>query len=136
LNDIRRLEICKTAETFKIGAKLFIAKWENTDQSIDDFLEYFKSEKLETSKNWYEAVAECVPSTSNGIESGNRLVKDNDTFRERWPIGRFQSKSLEIVHHWSNDRNPKKENCKHYQMFPCLNTQVWKNAYSWLKVNL
>ena len=43
--------------------------------------------------NCYEAAAPFVPSTSNGIEVGNRLIKDDETFRERWRLGRFLTKS-------------------------------------------
>jgi hypothetical protein len=35
---------------------------------------YFKREKLEATQNWYETVAMCFPSTSNGIESNNRNI--------------------------------------------------------------
>jgi hypothetical protein len=67
------------------------------EKSIDDFLAYFKREKLEVTQNWYETVAMGVPSTSNGIESNNFNIKEDDTFRERWHSGRFCVKSLDTV---------------------------------------
>ena len=100
---------------------LFLEKLhEYGDSTIDDFLAYFKREKLEFTRNWYEAVAMCVPSTSNGIESKDRNIKEDDTFRERWPLGRFCVKSLDIVHNWSADRNPTNVNCKNFNFLPIL----------------
>jgi hypothetical protein len=32
------------------------------EKTIDDFLAYFKREKLEATQNWYETVVMCVPS--------------------------------------------------------------------------
>jgi hypothetical protein len=106
------------------------------EKTIDDFLAYFKREKLEATQNWYETVAMCVPSTSNGIESNNRNIKEDDTFRERWPLGRFCVKSLDIVRNWSADRNPTNVNCKNFNFHPILETKEWKNPYSWLKSSL
>ena len=133
LNDIRRLQVCKTKTTFDNAAGLFLDKWlEKGDATLDVFLDYFKLEKLTNTPNWYEAAAKFVPSTSNAIESNNRIIKDDETFRDKWPIGRFVPKSLEIVSHWA-DRNPEKVNCKHFHLFPNLGTKEWKHAYSWLK---
>ena len=39
--------------------------------------------------------------------------------------------SLDIVHHWSQDRNPSNINCKHFHEIPILGTKEWKNAYFW-----
>ena len=61
---------------------------------------------MTNSPNWYEAAAQFVPRTRNGIESGYRQIKDDETFRERWPIGRFMNKSLSIVRNWSKERKP------------------------------
>ena len=135
LVDIKRLQICKNETSFINGVQLFFKKWEaKKDKIIDEFLEYFQLEKMTNSPNWYEAAAQFVPSTSNGIESGNREIKDGETFRERWPIGRFMNKSLSIVRNWSKERKPSNINCKLYHTTPILDTKTWKNAYSWLKV--
>ena len=112
-----------------------MGKWENFSDKVDNFLEYFAREKLNTSNNWYEAAAAFVPSTSNGIECCNRLIKDDEVFREQWPIGQFLNKSLDIVKHWSEDRNPDNINCKRFHLQPNLGTKEWKAAYSWLKVS-
>jgi hypothetical protein len=98
------------------------------------FRTIFFREKLEVTQNWYEAVAMCVPSTSKGIESNNRNIKEDDTFREKWPLGRFCVKSLDIVRNWSADRNPTNVNCKNFNFNPILETKEWKSA--WLKSSL
>jgi hypothetical protein len=135
LDDIRRLQICKTKSTFLIAIDFFYKKWEDhTGHNVQVFLDYFKLEKMSVCPNRYEAVAECVPSHSNAIESCNRYIKEDETFREQWPIGRFQTKSLEIVSNWSKERKPEDNvNCKLFHHHPVLTTKVWKNAYSYIK---
>ena len=77
------------------------------------------------------------PSTSNGIESNNRVIKDNHTFRERWPMGRFLSKSKEIVESWSFERNPDDNiNAKVFHFVPVIETKLWRSAYEYVKVKI
>ncbi len=79
---------------------------------------------------------EWCPLNTNGIESGNRVIKDQDTFRERWPLGRFCGKTLEIVHSWSFDRNVEdNDNAKIFHLVPVIELKHWKKAYEYLKVN-
>ena len=49
------------------------------------------------SPNWYEVASQFVPSTSNGIESGNRQINDDYTFRGCWVLRPFMNKILSIV---------------------------------------
>lgn len=53
------------------------------------FMEYFQHEWLECNPNWFEGVSKLVPSTNNALESFNRVIKDENTLRERLPLSRF-----------------------------------------------
>ena len=135
LTDLDMIQTCKTPKIFKYALNLFLEKWSSVEcEGLESWLVYFKHEKINLHPNWFEAVAQFCPSTSNAIESNNRNIKDDDTFRERWPLGRFLGKTLDIVREWSIDRDPANINCKAYNHYPILTTKVWKDAYSWLKV--
>ena len=41
--------------------------------------------------------------------------------------------SLDIVHHWSQHRNPSNINRKYFHEIPILGTKEWKNAYFWVE---
>ncbi len=117
--DISKLQVSKTKEIFEAGCDLFLKKWHAyEDEGIDKFLSNFESEYLNQRCGWYEALAPFLPSTSNSIESTNRVIKDDFTFRERWPLGRFLGKSLEVVGKWSDDRNPDNINVKSFSIVP------------------
>jgi len=50
---------------------------------------YFKGQWLDNNEGWYEGHAFRHPSTNNGLESCNRVVKDEDTLRSRLPLGKL-----------------------------------------------
>ena len=56
------------------------------------------------------------------------------TFRERWPLGRFLSQTLNIVHTWSDDRNPDYIHDTSFSFSPNFAIAQWKKAYAFLKV--
>ena len=68
-------------------------------EEVDTFLEYLCVQNIEKNSGWFEAIKgdDWCPSTTNRIECNNKLVKDDHTFRERWILGRFCSKTIEIV---------------------------------------
>ena len=53
------------------------------------------------------------------------------TFRKRWPLGRFLSQTLNIVHTWSDDRN---HDAKSFSFSRTFAIAHWKKAYAFLKV--
>ena len=63
--------------------------------------EYFTNtdrDKISDAENESQDNQNSIPQSSRKkikytIEVGNKLVKDNDKFRERWPLGRFVHKS-------------------------------------------
>ena len=54
-------------------------KWKNEEK----FLQYFSSQWLNSKNGWFEGLATYVPSTNNALEATNRVIKDEDTLRER-----------------------------------------------------
>lgn len=71
---------------FDMMAKLFCLKWSNVEA---DFIEYFKKQWLGVHINWFEGAAQFTPSTNNGVESHNAVIKRKITLRRRLPLNQF-----------------------------------------------
>jgi hypothetical protein len=108
MNDIETLQLSKNKKIFDIATRLFLKKW----KSQEKFIQYFSSEWLESKNGWYEGLAMYVPSTNNALEATNRVIKDEDTLRERLVLSRFTVVLFSIVNKWSKERNPTRINSK------------------------
>ena len=68
-------------------------------------MKYFNKEWINSKHyGWYEGAGNRMPSTNNGLESTNNVIKAKHTFRERASIAHFFSKLFEILNSWSTDR--------------------------------
>lgn len=127
--DIYALQTCKDEDTFVTASKLFVDKWNNVeDQQVTEFMEYFKSQWLLKNSNWYEGIALGYPSTNNGLEATNAVIKKSHTLRERLPVGQFLNNILELLITWSKDRDPESPNCKMFCEVPTTPLQQWTVA--------
>jgi len=90
LNDVDALQLAQSERIFTKASNLFIKKW---TRSQPDFVEYFRREWLTSHDAWYEGVEHFTPSTNNALEATNRVIKDENTFRERLPF-KIQSVSF------------------------------------------
>ncbi|KAH0814939.1 hypothetical protein GEV33_007852 [Tenebrio molitor] len=85
LDDVDSLQAATDPEIFSLAAKAFLLKW----HSETDFIKYFEEQWLIQNRNWYLGVNLGSPATKNALESFNRVIKDEHTLRERFPISRF-----------------------------------------------
>ncbi|RNA25215.1 hypothetical protein BpHYR1_049505, partial [Brachionus plicatilis] len=81
-----------------------------------------------TKDGWYEGLQLFTPSTNNSLEATNRVIKDEDTLRDRLVLSRFTVVALSIVKKWSIERNPSKQNTT-------IKLSDWTNGYNWAKLN-
>lgn len=77
LSDLDHLQVAKIPEIFDIALDLFMKKWRAESEKMMD---YFEREWVQKCPNWYEAFAKRIPSTNNGLESRNRLIKDEHVY--------------------------------------------------------
>ena len=117
--DIHTLQICKERDVFKIGAELFIKKWQ-ANENVKEFLKYFEKQWLNKNDSWYEGAAIGYPSTNNGIEATNSVLKKHYTFRERLPVGQFFILMENIINNWSTARDPQSPNRELYNEIRCI----------------
>ncbi|CAF0857349.1 unnamed protein product [Rotaria sordida] len=131
MNDIETLQLSKNKKTFNIATRLFLKKWEKQERCI----QYLSSEWLESKNGWYEGLSMYVPSTNNALEATNRMIKDEDTLRERLVLSRFTVVIFSIVNKWSKERNPTLINSKIFEHQPSITLSHWTDAYNWVKLN-
>lgn len=114
LNDIDMLQLSQTPAIFEIASQLFIVKWRTESNEL---INYFKNEWLFKNRNWYEGFAKRVPSTNNALESNNRLLKDEQTFRERLDLAQFRIIICETVRKWSLEYYSGPNNSGEFQQY-------------------
>lgn len=76
-----------------------------------------------------------VPSTNNALEATNRVIKDEDTIRERLALSRFTVVVFSIVKKWSKERNPAGINSKKFEHQPSITLSRWTDGYNWVTLN-
>jgi hypothetical protein len=110
--DICSLQLSESEDIFDAAYELFKEKWlkVNTNKiPTKTFLEYFEAEWIQKHPGWYEGYAPGVPSTNNGLESTNRVIKDEGTYRVKLSLGRFlEVVKTNIVERWSKERDEAK----------------------------
>ncbi len=91
---------------------LFIEKWESQTDALKEFTDYFKEQWIYNEFGWFEGYVQNAPSHNNALEASNRVIKDENTFRERIPIDQFLEFSRELIKDWSIKRNENTPNAK------------------------
>lgn len=83
--DIDKVQLSRNRETFQTAVQLFLNKWRTSERC---FCDYFTKVWVRQKPNWYEGVLQRTPSTNNALERFNRTIKDNYTFREKYPLSK------------------------------------------------
>lgn len=134
LQDIYILHTAPSESLFDVAHQLFIQKWRKRNiPNISAFLEYFQTEWIKSHKGWFLGYTHG-PTSNNGLESTNKSIKKEHTFRQQLPIDEFLVVSESIVSRWSKERD---ETSAHYRksfiVERDLTTEDFTNAYQWIK---
>ena len=107
------------------------------NKDIIQFIKYFDDEWLVNHPNWFEGWNNPnnigAPSTNKGNESINRVIKDQDTFRNLLDLSTFLFTVRKIIRKWSSQRSPSNPNCKRFVDLPTIDLKTWTLAYQWKK---
>ena len=107
--DICSLQLSENEELFNSAYILFKQKWMKVNSNkipVKRFFDYFEAEWIQKHPGWYEGYAPGVPSTNNALESTNRVIKDEGTYRVKLSLGRFlEVVKTNIVERWSKERD-------------------------------
>lgn len=130
LIDYDKLQLLKTNEIFDVAADLFVEKWQ---KDYPDLMKYFQGEWLNKNRLWYEGAQKLIPSTNNALEAVNKVIKDENTLRGLFDLGRFRVVVFEIIENWSllcvNG-------LKEIHLQPEISLEMWTNAYNWAKLDV
>ncbi|KAJ8713391.1 hypothetical protein PYW07_013761 [Mythimna separata] len=124
LTDVDSLQAVTDSETFELASKAFLKKWENETT----FIHYFKEQWLIQNRNWYLGAHMGSPATNNALKSHNRVIKDEYTLRERFPLSRFLTVASGFVNGWSLGLD------EVFATLPTMTLKVWTEAYQWAKL--
>lgn len=80
-----------------------------------------------------EGLAPGCPSTNNGLESINSVIKEEGTYRERVPLRQYFGCILKLLQNWSRDRNPENPGSKCFQITPSISNLLISNSYTWAR---
>ena len=132
-DNIHQLQTMHSSELFDYAYKQFVTKWSKKKiPEIDTFLEYFGKEWVESKNNkWYEGAATRVPSTDNGLEGTNAVIKHVYTLRERLSVASYMANAVNMLRNLSIDCTTEKR----YQTELKVEDNTWHFARECLKNN-
>ena len=136
ISDIVSLQVTQTRLLFDSASKLFLEKWDKSvDPQVTDFIEYFKKEWVIGHPNWFEGYNHPhnvgAPSTNNGNESINGVIKKEDTLRSLLDLNTFLVTCFSIARKWSHARDPLNKNHKIFALEPTISLSQWTLGYNW-----
>ena len=133
--DFQLVQQSMNPRVFSVAANLFVEKWQGQSAPMDEFLAYFKSQWVDSNQNgWYEGYAPGCPSQNNALESTNRYLKDEHSFRMRMPIGHFIIWTQNVIKEWAIKRNPNRVHIdkKLWQSSPSIELNDYDRTRHWL----
>lgn len=71
-----------------------------------------------------------MPSTNNCLESWNRRLKEDRTYRQRIPLSRFLIHCCDWIKTWSNSYKLK---ITKFVSEPTITLELWTKSYQWVK---
>ncbi|RNA35391.1 hypothetical protein BpHYR1_047270 [Brachionus plicatilis] len=84
----------------------------------------------ENTFGWYENYAQGCPSTNNGLESTNKVIKDEGTDRDRLSLNDFMKVMKDMLQKWSLDRDAEFTTTKNFGLKPIISTREWTFGYN------
>ncbi|CAF1597895.1 unnamed protein product, partial [Didymodactylos carnosus] len=87
-------------DVFNRGIDLLIQKWSATP-ATKKFSDYFVDQWITKLPYWYEGAAFGKPSTNNGCESMNAIIKQKYTLRNKLQLSAFLPKMEQMLTDWS-----------------------------------
>lgn len=129
LHDVDMLQLSQTPTIFEKASQLFLVKY----KMYEEFIEYFKKQWLIMHPNWYEGAAPLKnPSTDNALESFYRILRNENSLRERLPLKMFMKLLMNWIKSWGTAYS-RGENI--LATTPCVTTSLLTKGYQWLCSN-
>ena len=111
LSDLADLQLSLDSDMFWHAASLMLQKWTERFPQSATFLDYMKNTVLGENHAFYEGVHRGSPSTNNGLEAVNGVIKRLFTFRECLPLSPWLRQMMHIAKNWSVDLGTRRVMC-------------------------
>lgn len=98
--DIYKLRNCRNQKSFEKLAEMFLEKHR---AKYPEFIHYFEDSWILTHPNWHFGASKSAPNTNNSLESFNRSLKRDVTFRTKLPVKQFLTCLFNWVKKWGDD---------------------------------
>lgn len=85
-------------------------------------------------KNWYEGFKSKTPSTNNALESSNKVIKDEQTLRERFDLSQFRGVLFSMVEQWSTEYSTGLNKINFGA--PNVKLEIWTEGYNFARSNV
>lgn len=125
------MQLAQKRNIFDAAAELFLLKWKKF--SID-LVKYFKKEWLIAHNNWFEGFRTKTPSTNNALEASNKVIKDEQTFRERFDLSQFRAVLFSMVEQWSVEYSTGLNKINFDA--PKVKLEIWTKGYNFARSNV
>lgn len=122
---IDKVQVAKSSN-FDTAIDLLLKKWSVISKEMTD---YFVNEWLVKNRFWYEAVVHFTPSTNNALESCNKLIKDENTLRDRLDLRQFRFIVFGMIQSWSIAYDSSLNAINNDG--PNITLRIGSNAYEW-----
>ena len=126
IDDFETLQLSSDSTIFAKASKLFIKKY---TKKSPEMIEYMNELWFSTHANWFEGIADKLPTTNNALESFNLVFKKEETLGERMPLGRFMNQCILSASRWSKQYSIDKV----IATSPSFELPDWTAAYHWAK---
>ncbi|CAF1063645.1 unnamed protein product [Didymodactylos carnosus] len=98
--DLHAIQLSFSDDVFNRGITLLIQKW-SANPLMKNFSDYFVDQWVTKLPFWYEGAAYGKPSTNNGCESMNAVIKQKYTLRNKLQLSAFLPKMEQMLQDWS-----------------------------------
>ena len=136
MQDINALSVCWTTAVFEAAVILFFQKWESYDDDIiASVLSLFRKSWTGNSltSKWAKCHSPNDVMNNNGLESTNRVIKDEVTERQLLPVIDFFNKIMAWIQTRSEKKNPIDINYAPFVKNHSMTNTCWEDAYRWTK---
>lgn len=106
-------------------------KWKNHSLEL---VKYFKKEWIIANKNWFEGFKSKTPSTNNALESSNKVIKDEQTLRERFDLSQFRGVLFSMIEQWSIEYSSGLNKINFGA--PTVKLDIWTKGYNFARSNV
>lgn len=101
---------------------------------MDELVSYFEDEWLIQNRIWHEGFKLKTPSHNNALEAFNRVIKDEQTLRERLDFSQFRVILFNMVHQWSVEYSSGLN--KINMGAPTIELKMWTEGYNFARSNV